>query len=325
MSYQQARDTTVAYYQLLIFDEMLPGYVTNPAYVHEYATRTGPYTWAINTPQVSGTTVPIEFSVGAYRFGHALVRESYTINDLNPTSADPPGNNVSIFDLSHFQTGDLTGGAPLQGTKQLSSPGCQVANQTNVLCTASSDHQIEWKYFLETMNANGLDGGQTNFARQTSPTISPALFNLPSSTIAGCADEATDPVCNGSGSLIARDLARGNYDGLASGQAVAAALDCPVIPAASINPTSDAVFNTGTPLIYYVMEEAKQAGTVLGCVGSKIITQEFLRALAGPCGCSYTAMAPDAAMAPYSYSKAQYGQFTFEDLLMDVHLAPRSS
>ncbi len=52
------------------------------------------------------------------------------------------------------------------------------------------------------------------------------------------------------GDLIARDFARGNFDGLASGQAIAQALGCPVIPAASINPTDDAVFNTGTPLIY---------------------------------------------------------------------------
>jgi hypothetical protein len=88
-----------------------------------------------------------------------------------------------------------------------------------------------------------------------------------------------DPVCNGSGSLIARDFARGNWDGLASGQAIAQALGCPVIPASSINPTQDAVFNTGTPLIYYVLAEAQQAHQTLGCVGGSIVAQTFLQVL----------------------------------------------
>jgi hypothetical protein len=97
------------------------------------------------------------------------------------------------------------------------------------------------------LDADPHDPG-INFARKTQTTISPALFNLPAQTIAGCTDAAS-PVCNGSGNLVSRDFARGNYDGLASGQDIARALSCPVIPAGSINPTSDAVFNVGTPLL----------------------------------------------------------------------------
>ena len=33
-------------------------------------------------------------------------------------------------------------------------------------------------------------------------------------------------------------------------------MGCPVIPARTINPTTDAVFDTGTPLPYYVLGEA---------------------------------------------------------------------
>jgi hypothetical protein len=58
-------------------------------------------------------------------------------------------------------------------------------------------------------------------------------------------------------------------------------MGCPVIPAASINPTSDAVFSRGTPLLYYVLAEAQRAHSTLGCVGAGIITQVFLRVLWG--------------------------------------------
>ena len=57
-----------------------------------------------------------------------------------------------------------------------------------------------------------------NFVRNTQTTVSPALFNLPASTIAGCNDAASPPVCNGSGDLMSRDFARGEEYGLASGQ-----------------------------------------------------------------------------------------------------------
>jgi hypothetical protein len=322
MGFLQAYFQTVGYYQLEIFDQMLPDFVTNASYWQQYATQiSGTRTWRISTPAITGSTVPVEFSVGAYRFGHSLVRNSYTINDLQPNNANSPINNEDIFDLNAFQVGDLAGGAPLEGTAQQSAPGCQNPNQSKLLCTTASDHQIEWKYFFKALNKQGLDNGETNQARQTSPTISPALFNLPSEAIPGCTDTA-DPVCNGSASLVSRDLARGQYDGLPSGQDVAAALGCPVIPANTINPTSDAVFNTGTPLLYYVLAEAKQAKTVLGCTGSKIVAQEFLHALTGPFGHFYTEITPDPALTPFSGTN---GNFTFQDLLIDDNLTPLSS
>jgi hypothetical protein len=56
-------------------------------------------------------------------------------------------------------------------------------------------HQIQWKYFVPELDANPNDPG-INFARQTQPTVSPALFSLPSEAIAGCPDTA-DPVVLG--------------------------------------------------------------------------------------------------------------------------------
>ncbi len=72
----------------------------------------------VNTPNLPNANfTPIEFSVGAYRFGHALVRNNYHINDIFPTTTDID-DNVPIFNLSHFQSGDLSGGAPLPAPKR---------------------------------------------------------------------------------------------------------------------------------------------------------------------------------------------------------------
>jgi hypothetical protein len=148
------------------------------------------------------------------------------------------------------------------------------------------------------------------------------LFNLPAEAIAGCNDAAS-PVCNGSGDLISRDFARGNYDGLASGQAIARALGCTVIPAASINPTDEAVFNTGTPLLYYVLAEAKKANQVLGCVGRSIVAQIFLRVLWDtPSSILHTNFQPDPSLVKLA---PETPTFSFGDLLVDTGLAPQSS
>jgi hypothetical protein len=317
-TYAQARQLTENYYQEIVLTDVLPAFVGQST-INRYLSIGSNGQALVNTPNFpSAGFTPIEFSVGAYRFGHALVRQDYHINDINPTTTDID-DNVAIFDVNNFQSGDLSGGAPLPGPTQ---PGGSTCTATTV-CTQPNPagHQIQWRYFVPALDANQADPG-INFARNTQTTISPALFNLPAETIAGCADAAS-PVCNGSGSLIARDFARGNYDGLASGQAIAQALGCPVIPASSINPTHDAVFSAGTPLIYYVLAEAKRAGQTLGCVGGRIVAQTFLRVLWDtPNSILHTNFRPDPSLVKLAPEKPA---FSFGDLLVDTGLAPRTS
>ncbi|MGA2015250.1 MAG: hypothetical protein ABSH51_32635 [Solirubrobacteraceae bacterium] len=356
MQYAQARQLTEDYYQEIVLTDLLPAYVGQTE-ISKYLQRvtsdhTGSFPdakpdkghsqneWTLTTPDFPDADfTPIEFSVGAYRFGHSLVREIYHINDIDPTTIDLD-DNVAIFDLNNFQAGDLnnfqagdlTGGGQLPGPTGDASSDCTTLS----ICTEPdpAGHQIQWKYFVPALNAQqNADGlaadvaspqGDTgiNFARRTQTTISPALFDLPASTIAGCADAAS-PVCNGSGDLVSRDFARGNYDGLASGQAIAKAMGCPVIPAAKINPTQNSVFNTGTPLLYYVLAEAQRAGSTLGCVGAGIITQVFLRVLWDtPGSILHTNFTPDPSLVKIRDESAT---FSFGDLLIDTGLAPRSS
>ncbi len=317
-SYAQARQSTEDYYQEIVLTDVLPAYVGQKT-IDQYLHVGSGGRVHLSTPNLrTADFTPIEFSVGAYRFGHALVRDNYHINDIFPTTQNID-DNVPIFDLAHFQTGDLSGGAPLSPPNGARTTTCKRKS----LCVVPNPagHQIQWKYFVPQLDKNPKDPG-INFARQTQPSISPALFDLPASTIPGCATTA-DPVCNGSGSLISRDFARGNYDGLASGQAIARALGCHVIPARSINPTHDAIFNSGTPLLYYVLAEAKRAHQVLGCVGRKIVAQTFLRVLwATPHSILHTGFKPDRKLVRLSPERPK---FSFGDLLVDVGLAPRKS
>ena len=317
-SYGQARQLTENYYQEMVLTDVLPAYVGQDT-INNYLSFGSRGQAQVNTPDLpSANFTPIEFSVGAYRFGHSLVRNNYHINDIFPTTTDIDAN-VSIFDVNHFQTGDLSGGGPLPGPNGSSTTTCT----STTLCTGPNPagHQIQWRYFVPELAADPNDPG-INFARQTETTISPALFDLPAEAIAGCADVAS-PVCNGSGSLISRDFARGNYDGLASGQDIARALGCHVISAPSINPTKDAVFNSGTPLIYYVLAEPKKADQVLGCVGGSIVAQTFIQALWNtPNSILHTGFRPDPRLVKLA---PEAPKFSFGDLLVDTGLAPRSS
>ena len=131
-----------------------------------------------------------------------------------------------------------------------------------------------------------------------------------------------DPVYNGTGDLIARDLARGNYGGLASGQAIGQALGCHVISAPSINPTHDAVFNSGTPLIYYVLAEAEKARQTLGCVGQSIVAQIFIQVLWDtPNSILHSNFRPNPSLVKLA---PETPKFSFGALRADTGLAPRS-
>jgi hypothetical protein len=319
MGYARARQLTEDYYQEIVLTDVLPAFVGQST-INKYLMFGANGALQVNTPNLPNANfTPIEFSVGAYRFGHSLVRNDYHINDIFP----PPGvdidNNVAIFNLGSFQFGDLSGGAPLPAANGSTTTTCTATTFCEVPSPAG--HQIEWKYFVPELNANPNDPG-INFARKTTTTIGPALFDLPAEAIAGCPDQAS-PVCNGTGDLISRDFARGNFDGLASGQTIARALGCHAIPAAQINPTHDAAFNTGTPLIYHVLAEAQRSGQTLGCVGGSIVAQTFIQVLWDtPNSIVHTNFQPDPSLTPLA---PETPKFSFGDLLVDTKLAPRSS
>ncbi|MBV8945667.1 MAG: hypothetical protein JOZ95_09610 [Solirubrobacterales bacterium] len=98
-SYAQARQLTEDYYQEIVLTDVLPAYVGQDT-INKYLSFAPDGQARVNTPNLPNANfTPIEFSVGAYRFGHSLVRQDYHINDIDPTTSDID-DNVAIFDVN---------------------------------------------------------------------------------------------------------------------------------------------------------------------------------------------------------------------------------
>lgn len=151
---------------------------------------------------------------------------------------------VQVFSLT---APDLRGGSPLP------------ANRV-----------IHWGEFFADIPLVDTDGNIINHARRVDPLISSGLFVLP---IPGA--EAT-----GSNVLAFRNMSRGVFYDLPSGQDVAKELGFPVITPEELNLGPG--FETGTPLWYYVLAESQRVenGERVGPTGSTIIAAGFTAALA---------------------------------------------
>jgi len=153
-------------------------------------------------------------------------------------------------------------------------------------------HGIEWQRFFQ------VDGSTTAVtpSKLIDTKISQGLFELP---IPGAA-------ANGSNVLAFRNMVRGKFYGLPSGQAVAGAMGEPILPA-----NQGPGFETATPLWFYILRESQQraGGERLGPVGARIVAEVFLTNLQRDPG-SYLSADPQ-----FQPSVPHEGAFTMGDFL----------
>jgi hypothetical protein len=156
-------------------------------------------------------------------------------------------------------------------------------------------HEIEWQRFFEV-------DGATSAPQASKPIdtkISRALFNLP---IPGAAP-------GGSNVLAYRNMVRGKFYDLPSGQAVARAMGEP--PLAADPGEVPGVFEHATPLWYYILLESEKRadGTQLGPVGARIVAEVFLTNLRRDPGSYLSAQPGFRPCVPHD------GDFTMGDFL----------
>ena len=277
--------------------------------------------------------MPVEFSVAAYRFGHSMVRNAYSLNPVLSPNNKPSRN--TLFAGVGGATGadgtglatDLHGGRPLPADHVI-----DWGNFVNALYNPATPGQ-SLQVFKQIGGGDGLHMiGQSMFGQPPSQPLKGTGAGLPIGGPAGAAD-------SGSNSIAYRDLVRGHFYLLPSGQDVAAAYGlAPLDPATVIDPSVAPGFGSGTPLWFYILYEtyAQNQGSpttddfdntgtagdfqqvALGPVGARICADVFLRLLElDNRGILDGSFQPQPPIAP------QPGQFGIEDLLVFAGVAAR--
>src|SRR5918992_549199 len=188
--------------------------------------------------------IPVEFSVGAYRFGHSQVRPSYRANF--GTSATDPAQQffAMIFDPAATDGNDP---ADLRGARR------------------APRRFIDWQTFFD------FSDGRVRRNKKLDTTLSTPLFDL-------MGQPPGDPV-----SLATRNLLRNLTMKVPSGQRVAKAMKLPVLAASDLDDLKPFELSERTPLWFYVLREAEVTadGEQLGPVGGRIVAEVIIGLIKG--------------------------------------------
>ena len=192
--------------------------------------------------------MPVEYSAGAYRWGHSGIRPEY---EMHQTAASPSPSVLPIFNADPDPVGarDLRGSRPLY-----------------------PDAVIDWNYFFEIPGISPPD--DRNYARLIDTQVARPLLALPDSVVAHTSDAVL--------ALAERNLLRGKRLGLPSGQDVATRMKrmLPTLPAPLTNDQlglTDPAWGGKAPLWFYCLKEAELGGgRQLGPVAGRIVAEVIL-------------------------------------------------
>jgi hypothetical protein len=282
--FERARNSVVRHYQWMLKTDFLSRIVdksivddvfTNGRRFFETAAGTdGPYPHvkAGDTP-----TMPIEFSVAAYRLGHSMVRAAY---DWNRIFSGTSGTLPLLFVFS--------------GTSGNFDPFADDLNdqESGLFERLPTNWTVDWRRLYDFAGeANRPDlaaPAGINLAQRIDTLLVDPLAELPRGAFGGAG--TTPPI---ELNLAFRNLVRANMVQLASGQEMAeflglAALKPEEILAGSggavLDDLTDEEKNTfanRTPLWFYILREAELHGGRLTGVGGRLVAEVFHRAMEG--------------------------------------------
>jgi hypothetical protein len=314
--FDKAKAEVVRHYQWLVLTDLLPR-IVDPAIVDDvftngrrffeppnphnegydevndrepgdYETGHGPKYYK----QGDYPTMPIEFSVAAYRLGHSMVRGAYQWNRVFNSAG--PGRIATLLLLFTF-TGvngifrPLTSTPPPpEGVEVLDDPnaGDRLVLPTNWI--------TDFRRLYEFDSAADPDlappNGQLNLAKRIDTLLVNPLATLPAGSFGGRGQTVTPPMRN----LAFRNLVRANMVELASGQQMADMFkvrrltDEQIIQGDGTGANLDALTDNqktsllnNTPLWFYILREAELNEGRLGQVGGRIVAEVFHRAIEG--------------------------------------------
>ena len=232
--FAQAQRLTRWHYQWIILNEFLPITIGRNKLEQIRKARKA-YSYGVHA------SMPVEFSVAAYRFGHSQVRPSYRAN-FGP---DDAGQFFAfIFDASLDPT--------------LADPG-----DLRGRCRAPRRF-VDWPTFFD------FGDGRVRPNKSIDTKLSTVLFHLVRPGIEALAGDVF--------SLAQRNLLRHLTFGLPSGQSVARRLGAPILAPGDLADLAPFGMDRSTPLWFYVLREAEimRFGARLGPVGARIVGEVFL-------------------------------------------------
>lgn len=300
--FSKARELVVKHYQWMVATDFLPR-IIDQSIINDVFTNGRKFFEKDATPSHM-PTMPIEFSVAAYRLGHSMIREQYNWNRIFRSSpgGTAPGSLLFLFQFT--------------GTSGTLSPPPSTPNdrESGDFERLPSNWTVDFRRLYDFTESGRSDltppEGGPNITMKIDTQLVNPLKNLPHGS-AGVPSSTPPEELN----LAFRNLTRANMVELASGQQMAALMGITPLTAAKLTqglPAALKSVGTQTPLWYYILREAELNGGKLTGVGGRIVAETFHRAMEG----STHSIVRDMAFRPNALVANPSDRFTMADLLL---------
>ncbi|MET9379666.1 heme peroxidase family protein [Streptomyces sp. NPDC002928] len=272
--FESAREAVVKHYQWVLRNDFLPR-IVDEAILKEVFTK-GRRFFEPAPGEHDFPTMPIEFSVAAYRLGHSMVRGAYNWNRV----FDNGGGTLPF--LFRF-----TGTSGI-----LSPPPADVTNpEAGDFERLPTNWIVDFRRLFD-FRAGGRDdlgvtAAQFNVTKRIDTLLVNPLAELPLGSFGGRGQPPNDP---NELNLAFRNLTRATMTSLATGQQMAKRLDVKPLLPSDFDNRDGAQLSDGLrrklvdhcPLWFYVLREAEvNGGGRLTGVGGRIVAEVFHRAMEG--------------------------------------------
>ena len=265
--FDRARRRVVLHYQWMLRHDYLTR-ICDPAIVKDVFDN-GRKVIDLGADPFSMPKMPIEFSVGAFRLGHSMVREAYNWNARFPSGS---GTLDLLFTFS--------------GTSR------DLGGNLRLISNWIADWRRLYRFSQISHPELNPPTGEFNQARRIDTQLVDPLSVLPPGSFGGAAADAFTNEAN----LAFRNLTRAAMLNLASGQQMATLLRSKGVAVTTLTnaqirdgldgvtlgdltATQKSTLLADTPLWFYVLREAELNGGVLTGVGARIVAETFHRAM----------------------------------------------